>query len=696
MPQNVDETFDWNQFPALLLVLVLMFWIPVGVFKTPDVWNKKWKYWVWFILNLIPGNLFLFFLPFLGNLTWKATSRWKNKWRKWTARILICLPPLNPLLTPFFLRDEHFADLVKGSEHRLKEGEKQEKRESFKPLQYVASYYAAIVLLGLILVVFGRPPAIVVEPGQRVEQDLSEERKFISGNPNTRPDICVCLSGGGIRSAAFSLGVLHALYDLNILQNVEVISGVSGGTYALSWLVLQPYYASTAQSAQARDADDLGPTLASMFSKTGQFQQHLWQTSGFVEAQAVGFSAFNDIFLGQFLKSIQALAGVEPLGTNTRKLYAQQIQRTFHLHMKGTVEGSDPTATNELKLDKAVESLPTTLWAVQDVEFSILGRTSPVATESFLFKPTAPGLKEFLKSVSKRGKGSLPFPIFNASLKVQPDNALKDQIWPAHFEITPLGLGGPAVGYVSWDKLDSGSFSAIRSVNIAPAVSGAAISGYAQAGHWLLRFLVRLFNFDLGYYIRNVFKPRPQFIYLSDGGHSENLGLYALIRRKCQRIVAVDAEYEANATGRNATGYKFEGFTKLAKALEKEKNGETKIRWKGEDEKPSKEREFNPAKFDPAQPVLEGEVVYPDHIAPLVYIKLALDRRQSAKLPKEVKDYLREDKDMKFPHDPTTKQQYSPRQFQAYQSLGYDVTYRSGAIRHLIPKDRALNPRGDQ
>ena len=31
------------------------------------------------------------------------------------------------------------------------------------------------------------------------------------------------------------------------------------------------------------------------------------------------------------------------------------------------------------------------------------------------------------------------------------------------------------------------------------------------------------------------------FVYLSDGGHFENLGLYEMVRRRCRRIVVVDA-----------------------------------------------------------------------------------------------------------------------------------------------------------
>jgi len=46
----------------------------------------------------------------------------------------------------------------------------------------------------------------------------------------------ICLSGGGIRSAAFSLGVLQALARAGLLEKFDFLSTVSGGGYVGSWL----------------------------------------------------------------------------------------------------------------------------------------------------------------------------------------------------------------------------------------------------------------------------------------------------------------------------------------------------------------------------------------------------------------------------------------------------------------------------
>ncbi|WP_220456550.1 patatin-like phospholipase family protein [Rugamonas brunnea] len=108
---------------------------------------------------------------------------------------------------------------------------------------------------------------------------------------------------------------------------------------------------------------------------------------------------------------------------------------------------------------------------------------------------------------------------------------------------------------------------AIVKLGMAVAVSGAAASpnmGYHSSPP--LTFLMTLFNLRLGRWSPNPIKekhwqsasPRiglfsilaelfgltdtnADFLYLSDGGHFENLGLYELVRRRCRLVVAVDA-----------------------------------------------------------------------------------------------------------------------------------------------------------
>ena len=66
--------------------------------------------------------------------------------------------------------------------------------------------------------------------------------KYIDINNSTNSSHCdlnivgLALSGGGIRSAIFGLGVLEALKEQSLLEKVDYLSTVSGGGYIGAWL----------------------------------------------------------------------------------------------------------------------------------------------------------------------------------------------------------------------------------------------------------------------------------------------------------------------------------------------------------------------------------------------------------------------------------------------------------------------------
>ena len=81
----------------------------------------------------------------------------------------------------------------------------------------------------------------------------------------------LAISGGGIRSATFALGLLQGLAELNLLKRFDYISTVSGGGYIGGWLAAwtkregrrrQRGTASSATSAKNR-ARPIGPPLPS-------------------------------------------------------------------------------------------------------------------------------------------------------------------------------------------------------------------------------------------------------------------------------------------------------------------------------------------------------------------------------------------------------------------------------------------------
>jgi hypothetical protein len=74
------------------------------------------------------------------------------------------------------------------------------------------------------------------------DEVLHEEREAINrSRSDSMLDVTdrfsgLALSGGGIRSATFNLGVLQALAELKLLQHFDYLSTVSGGGYIGSWL----------------------------------------------------------------------------------------------------------------------------------------------------------------------------------------------------------------------------------------------------------------------------------------------------------------------------------------------------------------------------------------------------------------------------------------------------------------------------
>jgi hypothetical protein len=65
----------------------------------------------------------------------------------------------------------------------------------------------------------------------RIEAHALEKRRIAWGQATGGPTIGLALSGGGIRSATFSLGVLRELSALGILTRFDYLSTASGGTY---------------------------------------------------------------------------------------------------------------------------------------------------------------------------------------------------------------------------------------------------------------------------------------------------------------------------------------------------------------------------------------------------------------------------------------------------------------------------------
>lgn len=67
-------------------------------------------------------------------------------------------------------------------------------------------------------------------------RDPDARLRAVHARIHERGPSAVCLSGGGVRSATFALGVLQGLAHIGVLKHIDYLSTVSGGGYIGGWL----------------------------------------------------------------------------------------------------------------------------------------------------------------------------------------------------------------------------------------------------------------------------------------------------------------------------------------------------------------------------------------------------------------------------------------------------------------------------
>jgi hypothetical protein len=165
-----------------------------------------------------------------------------------------------------------------------------------------------------------------------------------------------------------------------------------------------------------------------------------------------------------------------------------------------------------------------------------------------------------------------PFHVVNLTLNVVSGNRLAWQQRKARpFSVTPLHCGNHQLGYRATDKYAGGI-----TLGTAVSISGAAASpsmGYHSSA--ATGFIMTLLNARLGAWLGNPGTPgdktwkqrgprsaiksllseafglttdESEYVYLSDGGHFENLGLYEMVLRRCRTIVLIDSGCDADFT----------------------------------------------------------------------------------------------------------------------------------------------------
>jgi hypothetical protein len=281
------------------------------------------------------------------------------------------------------------------------------------------------------------------------------------------------------------------------------------------------------------------------------------------------------------------------------------------------------------------------------------------------------------------------------------------------FTFSGHAVGGPLVGAVATEKIegafDEGLDPGKRrehdlSLLAATAMSGAALSpSMGKMTRRPLTFLMALANIRLGVWVPNPrwvhefrrnrllrrlhIRPRPfyllcelfglnrigsKYLYVTDGGHYENLGLVELLRRGCTEVYCLDA------SGVGADGVEFEALGEAITLARSELDVE--IEFDGEGAKfaaaPAGE-ENEAAATSPAAMVPDKETHFAKRDVvtatirygggekgKLVYVRNTMT--ESA--PWDVRAHHEEDP--RFPNNPTIDQLYTDQKFEAYRVLG--------------------------
>lgn len=267
----------------------------------------------------------------------------------------------------------------------------------------------------------------------------------------------LALSGGGIRSGYFSIGALKALYDKGYLDDIDVISSVSGGGYASYWLYTN----------FQKDYKSLG--------KAAHFGEAAFDDKKFIQ----NICQLQDKRKAAFVPTISLLKIIFNFRGRAFKRYKQAIETTF-----GNDQPSDTP----------------------------LGFLNPAIND-----------------------GIAPYFIVNTTLRMKGD----DKKNPSRrlFEITPYFRGNPYLEYRDWAAGD-------KTPTLSESIASSAAPRWKIA-HPIENYLPRVVN--------------RKKLYLSDGGHIENLAAFTLIRRGVKNIIIVDAEEDA--------AYQFEGYGILKKFL---------------------------------------------------------------------------------------------------------------------------------
>jgi hypothetical protein len=289
-----------------------------------------------------------------------------------------------------------------------------------------------------------------------------------------------------------------------------------------------------------------------------------------------------------------------------------------------------------------------------------------------------------LQSTGHKSSYTGPYFLINAALNlVRGDDTAWQERLATNFVFSPIAFGYSLPGqqvnavdsYVASSELTYAGEKGLR-LGHAMAVSGSALSSnmgvYTSS---LGRFLHTIFNLRLGWWFPNSRVPASigghiprsrvrlmwdelmgktsadgAYVYLSDGGHFENLGVYELVRRRCKVIILSDASTDSDSClrslGNAIERCRVDLGTEILLNVMPEQGG---------------------AGLENGSRI--GDIQYADGERGIIcYLKQVI----ISSAPLDAHAYKR--RDPMFPHHPITDQWFGESQFESYRVTGRCIT----------------------
>ena len=307
--------------------------------------------------------------------------------------------------------------------------------------------------------------------------------------------------------------------------------------------------------------------------------------------------------------------------------------------------------------------------------------------------------------LSKLSRQHAPYHLINAALNIQGSDYANRRGRNADFFLfSSCYVGSEATGYAPTSQFEATEPG--LDLATAMAVSGAAVSSnMGSQSVRPLRPTLALLNIRLGYWLKNPLYVNPDNkakqngsirqrfnnmrhsltpflwseitgrlyensndIYLTDGGHIENLGVYELLKRRCKLIIVADAEADPALTFPSFIALQRYARINLGVELELpwQKIRATTTQWMGS----GPDGDQSPRQSENGPHAAIGAIDYGGgERGWLLYIKSSLTGDE--------RDYLRDyaRRHRTFPHETTGDQFFSEEQFEVYRALGFHATH---------------------